>query len=587
MDAFALLVLGASGIIGQIVLLRELLVVFSGNELSVGIILGDWLALEAAGCFLAGRLLAADAENESFAAFQAGFAALLPAALAGARLLRPLLGVPAGEAFGLGAMLAGSALVLAAPALLHGALFAAACRRRAGGFVYGWETLGSLAGGAALSFWLLPRLHAFAILWLVAAVDLAVCARLSARAPRRLAYGAAALVLAAAFGPGAGALQKATLRAQWPGQDVLFYGNSAHGNVTVLAAGGQSVFLTDGTPAVVEPVPDIESVEELAHIPLLAHPAPRDVLVLGGGAGGLLREVLKHPVRGVDYAELDPLLLGALQSFPSPMIRCELGDPRLRVRRVDGRLWAGSGGADYDAIIVGARGPSSLQGNRLFTEEFFKLAARRLRPGGILAFGLPGSAAALEDNLADINASIAAAAAAAFPRLRAVPGERNLFMASDSADFDAAAMARRLRERRIKTGLVTPEQLAFKLDGQWTGTLDEALARRTGRNADLRPLAVFFDLAHANARLWPPAGRLLRGLARLPAAAAVLVLLPLLAWRRRRPAAACAVAATGFSGMLLSMSLLFAFQALYGCVYLWIGVLSAAFMAGAGAAGLL
>ncbi|MDD5657383.1 MAG: spermine synthase, partial [Elusimicrobia bacterium] len=119
------------------------------------------------------------------------------------------------------------------------------------------------------------------------------------------------------------------------------------------------------------------------------------------------------------------------------------------------------------------------------------------------------------------------------------------------------------------------------------GTLDEALARRTGRNADLRPLAVFFDLAHANARIWPPAGRLLRGLSRLPAAAAVLVLLPLLAWRRRRPAAACAVAATGFSGMLLSMSLLFAFQALYGCVYLWIGVLSAAFMAGAGAAGLL
>jgi len=94
----------------------------------------------------------------------------------------------------------------------------------------------------------------------------------------------------------------------------------------------------------------------------------------------------------------------------------------------------------------------------------------------------------------------------------------------------------------------------------------------------------------------PAAGRLLAWAeaATLPrlAAAIALILLAALAWRRRRPelgaaAAPLALTATGFAGMVYNMALVFAFQALYGYAYLWIGLLVSVFMAGAAGASLL
>jgi len=339
----ALLVVGLSGLIGQVVLLREFLVMASGNELAIGLFLGGWLLLGAAGCLLAGRLWArSERPAAGFALCQAFFAAALPAVLYATRCLRELAGVPPGEGLGALTLLFGALLLLAPVSAPHGALFALGTRMRereragtgAGGFVYGWLTLGTLAGGLILTFWLIPRFNSFRIALAVSALDLLFCVLVLARSraersPRLL--GLCALAAAAApffaFGPAADALHWSSVRRQWPGSEVALYDNSVYGNITVLKSEGQFTFLSDGKVAAVSPVPDIESVEELAHLALLAQSRPDDVLVLGGGAGGLLREILKHPVRRVDYAELDPLLLAALGGVAPPPTEGEVQDP--------------------------------------------------------------------------------------------------------------------------------------------------------------------------------------------------------------------------------------------------------------------
>ncbi len=58
--------------------------------------------------------------------------------------------------------------------------------------------------------------------------------------------------------------------------------------------------------------------KEVAHFPLLAHPDPREVLLIGGGVAGDVRETLKHPVSSVTYVELDPLLIEAAQAHLPP-----------------------------------------------------------------------------------------------------------------------------------------------------------------------------------------------------------------------------------------------------------------------------
>ena len=119
---------------------------------------------------------------------------------------------------------------------------------------------------------------------------------------------------------------------------------------------------------------------------------------------------------------------------------------------------------------------------------------------------------------------------------------------------------------------------------------------RAGVNQDFSPRAVLHELADWNAMFSPFAARLFSwaGLLTLPRLAAILagLLLAALAWQRRQPslgavAAPLAIVATGFSGMVYNMTLTFAFQALYGYVYLWLGLLVSVFMAGAAGASLL
>ena len=613
----ALLVVGLSGLVAQIVLLREFLVIASGNELAIGVFLGNWLLLEAAGCLLAGRLWASsERPGTAFALCQAFFAAALPAALYATRCLRQLCGVAPGEGLSLAVLFVSSLVLLACVSVPHGALFALAGRMRerakpgpAGGMVYGWETLGTLAGGLILTFWLIPSLQSFRILLAVSSLDLFFCVLVLARARAerparllRLCAWVGAVLGILALGPAAAALHRGSVQRQWPGSKVVFYGNSVYGNVTVLRDEGQSTFLTDGEVAAVSPVPDIESVEELAHLALLSQSRPDDVLVLGGGAGGLLREILKHPVRRVDYAELDPLLLTALARFAAPLTAGEFRDPRVSVHRMDARLFVRDAAQRYDVILIGATRPGSLRANRLFTREFFALTRARLKPGGLLAFSLPGSTAFLDQNRASLNSCVLRAAAGVFSQVRPIPGDTNIFLASDApelARLDAGLLAQRLRQRRIRTGFVGPAQLSLRLEAQWLRMFQGFLApvaARAGVNQDFSPRAVLHELADRNAMFSPGAARLLAwaGLLTLPRLAAVWagLLLAALAWQRRQPslgavAAPLAIVATGFSGMVYNMTLTFAFQALYGYVYLWLGLLVSVFMAGAAGASLL
>lgn len=598
----ALIVAGAGGLAAQITLLRELLVVASGNELFIGVFLGHWLLLEALGCALGGRLWRrARRPAAVFAACQAVFALALPCALYAMRSLKSLSGTMPGEGLGLTAMAVGSFLILLCVCLPHGALFAAAGRIRpeSGGLVYGWSTLGALAGGLLATWLLAAHLQAFRLILAVSSLSLLLCAAIDWRRLSAL-YAALALAAAAlAASPAAETLHWSSVRRQWPGARVVFYQNSVYGNVTVLKSSEQLSFLSDGSAAAVSPLPNVEFVEELAHFPLLAHPRPRRALVLGHGCGGLLREMLKHPLDQIEYAELDPLLLTALARFPTPLTEAELRDRRVRIHIMDGRRLVKKLDRGYDVIMVGASRPANLQTNRLFTKEFFVLARDRLKADGLLAFSLPGSTAFMEPNLARLNACVLRAATEVFPHLRPLPGDTNIFLASPSPlRLEADELARRLRARKISASFVGRNQFAWRLEKQWTRMLRGFLApfeAEAGSNADFHPKAALYDAANHNAMFSPRAARLLawaanRRPARLAALVALAALLGLaLQWRqpRARPAAIpLAVAATGLAAMVYNISLAFAFQALYGYVYLWIGLLISLFMAGAGAASL-
>jgi len=118
--------------------------------------------------------------------------------------------------------------------------------------------------------------------------------------------------------------------------------------------------------------------EPLVHPALFAHPDPRRVLVLGGGDGGTLREILRHKtVESVDFVELDPEVVAFCKASLPSVHRGAFDDPRVSFRYGDGRAFVESTASRYDAVIMDMTDPAG-PARFLYTEEFFRSVASLL-----------------------------------------------------------------------------------------------------------------------------------------------------------------------------------------------------------------
>lgn len=124
--------------------------------------------------------------------------------------------------------------------------------------------------------------------------------------------------------------------------------------------------------------------EMLAHIPLFAHPEPETVLVIGGGDGGILREVGRHAcVKTMDFCEIDEMVITVSKQF-LPDLACGFDDSRVNVFIGDGAAFVREKTGVYDVIIVDSSDPIG-PGEVLFKKPFYESLKNALRPGGIIA----------------------------------------------------------------------------------------------------------------------------------------------------------------------------------------------------------
>ena len=158
-------------------------------------------------------------------------------------------------------------------------------------------------------------------------------------------------------------------------QDVLIFENPTLGRVLVL----------DGIVQTSERDEFIYH-EMMTHVPIIAHGAARDVLIIGGGDGGALEEALKHPgVARVTMVELDPGVVEIARSIWLRGIhRGAFDDPRAELLFADGVAFVAQTDRQFDVIILDTTDPMGA-GQELFTEAFYADCRARLRPGGILA----------------------------------------------------------------------------------------------------------------------------------------------------------------------------------------------------------
>ena len=163
-------------------------------------------------------------------------------------------------------------------------------------------------------------------------------------------------------------------RVQSAFQDIAVFETASHGRVLTL----------DGIVQITERDEFVYQ-EMLTHVPLLAHGDAKNVLIIGAGDGGVLRHVLMH--KGVEQAlmaEIDGEVIRLCKEFLPAIAGDAWEDPRAEVLVGDGIDYVKNApDGRFDVIIVDSTDPIGV-GEVLFTDEFYKNAARILTPRGVI-----------------------------------------------------------------------------------------------------------------------------------------------------------------------------------------------------------
>ncbi|HUW31164.1 MAG TPA: hypothetical protein VM223_06090 [Planctomycetota bacterium] len=315
------------------------------------------------------------------------------------------------------------------------------------------------------------------------------------------------------------------------------------------------------------------------------------ILLIGGGLSGCLQEILKHDVQRVDYVELDPQVIEmARRHLPAEDV-LPLSDPRVHVWNVDARYFVKTPGPAWDAVLMDLPGPRGARLNRMYSMEFFAELKRRLNPGGVVVFGVPGSEVYPSPEQRLMLASLRKTALAVFAHVNVLPGETSLFVLSDSPlpEPDAGPILARLDELGIETVYVRREMLPFQLSRAKAEGLRKSLDRVEGRarlNLDFEPVGYLYGLAEWAAHFRSGPARWLWAVINAGSAwfyavpSAILILLGTGIVLARRSATGLAVAVGGLSHMVFQIVVLIGFQILYGYLFYRVGLMVGVFMGG-------
>jgi spermidine synthase len=601
---------GFSAVIGQVVLMRELMVVFSGNEISLGVMLASWLFWTAAGSMLCSSLALGERKpRRTVAVLEFLLGVSLPLTIWALRSSKSLFQTVRGELVGPVPVLLASLVCLSVFCVVIGALFVAAARmygheravdaRSAVSAAYLLEAGGSAVGGIVASLVLLRFLSPFQIAGVILVLNLCMAAFLLTRMSRKhlgFAAAAAALLLIFLLVRVAPWLEGAAQARQWRGFHLLTSRDSIYGNLTVVETGNIRSLYENGL--ILANSPDESAAEESVQYALLEHSAPRHILMIGGGASGAIAQALRHPtVESIDLVELDPALIGVAREFFPSEAAPLYADPRVHLHYADGRAYLRSAHDKFDVIIVDVPDPQTAQLNRFYTAEFFRSAREHLAPGGLLSLQLRSSEETISPGVAEFLRCINHTLRGVFPYVVAIPGETIHFFAATRPDVltdDPRVLVARLLERNLKTRYVREYFIPFRMMPDRMEQVRDQLEplATTPVNRDFSPIAYYFDVELWSAQFKPAYAVWLRAAAHVDFRIVLGVILTFLFLtaallgfapareQRARAAAAYCMAAAGFTLMALEIFLLLAFQSIYGYVYHQLAILIALCMAG-------
>lgn len=617
---FAILLLGVCSQIVQALLIRESLVVFYGNEVSLGAFFGSWLFWIALGSWMVVRWRDRPLVRQprrSLVRIMLLLPFLLVAQLIAIRAVRALFDIPSIELVPLGDLFLSLSLITLPSSLALGLAFPLACKAlvdlagapettnntvRDVSWLYVVEAMGALLGGVLFTFVLIQWVGVWRSLGgLTLALALGAWLLTDDRRSLRWVAGVLAVAgLALVSTPIAdrlhAVLEQMRFATLQPGLELLDAVETRYGHVALARLGPQISVVRNGHIA--ESFPQVNEVRQTAAYVFSQAAGAERVLMFGGFAGGLTAELLRYPLQSLDLVQQDPRAFERIRPFLMPETQQALEDSRLHIHFLDGRRYLNRlSHAGLDLVLALDAVPTSAHSNRYFTREFYAQVRANLAPKGVFCTQLSSASNYLGATVRSYSGSIYQTLSSVFPHVAIMPGDTHLYCASAAADRvteDPSALRDRylatvLDEHRFPAlsfySLLPRERIQY--------VRDQLQAEDSDLNTDSRPVTYYLNMM-----LWGrfTASGFVEWLEDLRLMGLWPYLIPvgifLLLWllrssmegvqrpRIKRQAATYVLAVLGLAAMAIQLTIMFSYQARVGFMFERVALLNGLFMSG-------
>jgi len=602
---FSIIILGISSVISQLIIIRELIISFYGNEFFIGWTLFSWLFWVGMGSLFLNKII-----KERFIPKITVIAHILIALFIGLeifliRFSRILTAGQTGQIPNLIPALLYSFFILAPFCLILGLQFAVVSRLGKSwteklnlgqvlGKSYILETIGFIIGGLIFSYALIVA-NEFLVASIIAWLNLLAGFFILFLVPKsNLILKSLIIILIISFGAisvFSQIINKETNALRFPNQELVESKNSIYGNIAISKISGQYNFYESGLFLGANKAEIFNEIP--AHFSLLFHPNPKKILLIGNGFNGMLKEILKHQPDKIFYLELDPSLIETLKNYIPFNLSQDLENKKVKIINLDARYFIKNTSENFDVIIINLPNPSTALIDRFYTEDFLRQAKNKLSKGGILTTYLSSSANYFGPEVEYLDASLYKALKNNFASVLILPEDQHLFIASQNQlDYNPDLLIQRLKQRNIKTNFVNEAYIKYRLTNERIEKLSSLLNKNQSAkiNQDQLPISYYYNFIYWVSSFYPKLAKVFLFLTKIKFVW-ILIFLFLLSgiwlWASKRKQMGkskgllfLAMAIAGFSLMAIEIIIIFGFQIFYGYLYYKIALIITALMMG-------
>ncbi|OGF62382.1 MAG: hypothetical protein A2Y62_17185 [Candidatus Fischerbacteria bacterium RBG_13_37_8] len=620
---------GGIAISTQSILIRELLVIFYGNELTIGIIFFSWFLGIMTGAWISGSWIQKKSRTyiKWYPFLLTCLAVLSIVSIIGIRLSPIVISIGPGQQVTFDKTLVIVIITVVPFSVLIGFLFPIITQswlyrlreeykyRRdleealGIGKIYFYESLGSMFAGAVLAYLLISKFSNFGImfLWAIIVVAIASAVDLFSLEQKRPHPGIKSLttlivlfiMVISYFDKSYEKIDTYTIEQRWKGlAGTITFITSHDTKYQNLTLGKkETIYMIYANGKYSGSFPDPYGGAINAHMIMIQNPGAKNILILGMGSENIILEMLRYPVRTIDYAVVDPGYFILTEQYFPENYKSILRNPRVKIIKKDGKHYVASCKEQYDIIVVNQPDPSNANINRYYTAEFYAMLKKIMNKHGIMFTFSTSAINYFSEETTAYMGSLYTTLKTAFKKVLVTPGEKAMFIASDyeqDITLDQDTLAARYEYVRIETEYFSKYHFHYLLESYRVELVQQFLNNLESEpvNSDKQPAAFFLNLILWEKYSAPRFSRFLSFFNNLRFKHLVVALIIIFLFRilfkragrnsmlQKRFDALAGIFVAGYIGISIDLLVMFQFQSIFGFVYQQISLLVALFMAG-------